>query len=136
LHAFNVAVLTGATAALTLNGQTVTRCRRWSLDIQKDSYEDTCLGTYDRTYIEGLRGATGSADILYDPDDAVTTSLLNRIFQDEGAADGLGLVLNTRTSTKLEFSALITSQSTPVSVGEAIAVSISFQVTGPITGSY
>jgi hypothetical protein len=104
--------------------------------VTKDALEDTCLGVYDRTYIEGLRGATGSAVILYDPDDAAAVSLFNRILDDSGTADPIGFVLSTRTNKKLECNALITSQSTPMSVGEVVAVSISFQVTGPITGAY
>lgn len=131
-----MAVLTGATGALTRGGQTISRCRSWSLDVTKDALEDTCLGVYDRTYIEGLRGATGSAVILYDPDDAAAVSLFNRILDDSGTADPIGFVLSTRTNKKLECNALITSQSTPMSVGEVVAVSISFQVTGPITGAY
>jgi hypothetical protein len=131
-----MAVLTGATGALTRNGQTFSRCRSWSLDVTKDALEDTCLGVYDRTYIEGLRGATGSAVVLYDPDDAVAVSLFNRILTNESYVDTIGFVLSTRTNKKLECNALITSQSTPMSVGEAVAVSISFQVTGPINGAY
>ena len=131
-----VAVLTGANGALTWEGQVVARCRSWSLDITKDALEDTCLGSFDRTYIEGMRGATGSAVILYDPSNPVVVSLLNRILQDESASNAIGFVLNTRANQKLECKALITSQSTPMSIGEATAVSVSLQVTGPITGGY
>lgn len=131
-----MAVLTGATGALTRNGQTISRCRSWSLDVAKDALEDTCLGVYDRTYIEGLRGATGSAVVLYDPEDVAAVSLFNRIFSNGSSADPIGFVLSTRTNNKLECDALITSQSTPMSVGEVVAVSISFQVTGPIEGAY
>lgn len=131
-----MAVLTGANGALTFQGKTIAHCRSWSLDINKDALEDTCLGTFDRSYVEGLRGATGSAVVLYDPTDADAVALLNRILKNEQAADPVGFVLNTRVSQKLECNALITSQSTPMSTGEAVAVSVSLQVTGPITGGY
>lgn len=98
--------------------------------------DDTCLGTFDRTFIEGLRGATGSVVILYDPTNATVVSLLNRILENEGDTDDIGFVLNTATNQRLECSALITSQSTPMSTGEAVAVSVSLQVTGPISGGY
>lgn len=131
-----MAVLTGATGALTRNGQTVGRCRSWSLDVAKDALEDTTLGVYDRTYIEGLRGATGSAVVLYDPDDQQAVALFNRILQNDETEDVIGFVLGTRLNKKLECNALITSQSTPVSVGEVVAISVSLQVTGPIAGAY
>lgn len=131
-----VAVLTGANGALTWQGQVVARCRSWTLDIAKDALEDTCLGSFNRTYIEGLRGATGSAVVLYDPSDSTVVSLLNRILQDEVDSNAIGFVLNTRANQTLECNALITSQSTPMSIGEATAVSISIQVTGPIVGGY
>jgi hypothetical protein len=131
-----MAVLTGANGAFTFNGQTVGRCRSWSLDISRDALEDSCLGSYNRTYIEGLRGATGSAVILYDPTNVVVASLLNRILQNGATSDDIGFVLNTATSQKLECAALITNQSTPMSTGEAVAISVSLQVTGPISGGY
>ena len=128
--------MTGANGALTFRGQTVSRCRSWSLNIQKDALEDTCLGTFDRTFIEGLRGATGSAVILYDPDSPTVPPLLNRILQNNGAAEDVGLVLNTLTNQKLEASVIITGQSTPMETGGVVAVSITFQITGPIGGGY
>lgn len=131
-----MAVLTGANGSLTFGGQTVARCRSWSLDISRDALDDTCLGSFDRTYIEGLRGATGSAVILYDPESPTAASLLNRILQNGATSDDIGFVLNTATSQKLECAALITSQSTPMSTGEAVAISVSLQVTGPISGGY
>ena len=131
-----MAALTGANGSLTWEGQVVARCRSWSLDITKDALEDTCLGSFDRTYIEGLRGATGSAVILYDPAESTVISLLNRILQNESDSNAIGFVLNTRANQVLECSGLITSQSTPMSIGEATAISISIQVTGPIAGGY
>jgi hypothetical protein len=132
-----MAVLTGAHGALTYQGQTVAHCRSWSLDISKDALETTCLGTHNRVYIEGLRGATGSAVVFYDPLDTDSATLLNRIFLDDAAADGIGMVLDTRAGgKKLEFEALITSASTPMNTGEAVAVTIGLQVTGPITGGF
>lgn len=129
-------VLTGANGSFTFRGQVVARCRAWQLGIDKDALDDTCLGTHDRTYIEGLRGANGSAVILYDPDSPTVPPLLNRILQNNGAPDDIGLVLNSSTNQKLEVSAIITNQSTPMNTGEAVAVSITFQVTGPIGGGY
>ena len=64
-----MAVLTGAHGALKYEGRTVGKCRDWSLNINRDALEDTCLGENDRTYVKGLRGAAGSATMFYDPAD-------------------------------------------------------------------
>lgn len=129
-------VLTGASGELRYNGIRVGKCRNFALDISRDALESTALGSRDRTYAEGLRGATGSATVLYDKDDTSTVQLLNSILRDVPAQDSVGFVLNTSLNTVLEVSAILTQVSTPVSVGEVTACSLSFQVSGPISGSF
>ena len=60
-----MAVLTGAQGALS-NGSTVAKVRSWSLTVNRDALEDTCIGSDDRSYVKGLRGASGNATVLYD----------------------------------------------------------------------
>jgi len=131
-----MAVLTGVGGELRYAGARIAKCRNFSIDVSRDSLETTVLGSYDRTYIEGLRGATGSATVLYDPDDGPTLSMLNSIFSNNDNTAAVSMVLNTTTNKALEFRAFLTQVGTPVSVGEAIACSISFQVTGPVEGGF
>lgn len=130
-----MAVLTGAQGALKYEGRTVAKCRSWSLTINRDALEDTCIGTDDRTYVKGLRGASGSATVLYDPADTNGSALLNSIF-DNSASDDVQFVFNDPAGNSFKCTALLTTVNPTVSVGDVQAVSLSFQVSGPIEGRY
>jgi hypothetical protein len=131
-----MAILTGANGELRYNGIRVAKCRNFSIDISRDALETTNLGVFDKTYVEGLRGATGSATIIYDNDEIGAMSLLRSIFLNSGSGSPVAMILNTSTDNALEFNALVTQVSTPVSVGEVTACSVSFQVTGPFEGVF
>ena len=130
-----MAVLTGANGALKYAGKTVAKCRSWSLSVSRDALEDTCIGTDDRSYVKGLRGASGSATVLYDPNDAAGTDLLNSIF-DNSASDDVQFVFNDSASSSFSCTAILTTINPSVSVGDVQAVGLSFQVSGPISGRY
>ena len=131
-----MAVLTGSTGALRYNNSKAAKVRSWSLTINKDALEDTCLGTHDRSYVQGLRGATGSATLLYDPADTVGSSLLNSIFDNNSEGDPCEFVFNDPAGGAFKCSAFLTTINPSVSVGDVQAVSVNFQVTGPIEGRY
>ena len=130
-----MAVLTGAHGALKYEGRTVGKCRDWSLNINRDALEDTCLGENDRTYVKGLRGAAGSATILYDPADTTAAALLNSIF-DNNSSDDVQFVFNEPSGGAFKCKAFLTSMSPSVATGDVQAVAVSFQVSGPIEGRY
>ena len=130
-----MAVLTGAHGALRYQGQTIAKCRSWSLSITRDALEDTCIGTDDRSYVKGLRGGSGSATLLYDPDDTAGASLLNSIFRNN-ASDDVEFVFNQAAQGQFSCTAILTTVNPSVSVGDVQAVSVSFQISGPIDGSY
>ena len=131
-----MAVQTGADGQLKYNNRTVAKVRDWSVTVQKDVIEDTCLGAFDRTYVEGLRGTSGSATVLYDPEDAAATELLNSIFQHGGLKAEVDFVLSSSTSRTFSCTGFITSVSPSVSVGAATACSVSFQVSGKPSGGF
>jgi hypothetical protein len=131
-----VTVITGSGGQLRFNGTKVAKCKDFSLDVSRDAIEDTALGSDDRTFVSGLRGASGSATIMYDPDDTATKSLLNSILSDSSSAEQVEFVLNTTLGKAMKASALITQVGTPVSAGEIVACSVNFQVTGPIVGTF
>jgi len=132
-----MAVLTGADGKLLYQNQAVAKCREWSLSISKDALEDTCLASTDRSYVEGLRGTTGSATILYDPSGVAANALLNTIFETAGSTEQeIRFVFNTKGGGQLNCSGFLTSVSPSVSVGAVTAVSISFQVNGKPTGGF
>jgi len=83
-----MAVLTGTSGELRFRGVRVGKCREFSLDISRDALETTVLGQWDRTFVEGIRGASGSTTVLYDRDDTATRDLLNSVFRNN---DGPGV---------------------------------------------
>jgi len=133
-------VLTGADGELLYGTTRVAKVRDWSLTVNKDAIEDTCLGDYDRTYVEGLRGTTGSATILYDPSKSTTNALLNTIFATEDKTQTLTFKMNRNGFTDgggtFVCSGFLTSVSPSVSVGSAQAVSVTFQVSGAVNGNF
>lgn len=131
-----MAVLTGSSGELRYNGLRVAKCREYSLDILRDSLETTTLGSYDRSYVPGVRGATGSATILYDKDDAGTMAVLNSIFDNSTAIGEVKFIFDTAGTNALEVDAFITQVSTPVSVGAVTACSVNFQASGSFNGTF
>ncbi len=130
-----MAVLTGANGKLLYGDQAVAKTRDWSIQVSKDALEDTCLASTDRTYVEGLRGTTGSATVLYDPTQVSANQLLNTIFSN-GSDEELSFVLNKADGSTFTCNGFLTSVSPSVSVGAVSAVSISFQVNGKPDGSF
>ena len=131
-----MAVLTGTSGELRFQGVRVGKCREFSLDISRDALETTVLGQWDRTFIEGIRGATGTTTVLYDRDDGAMRGLVNSVFRNNDGPQPMDLVLSTAVGAELKVNAIVTSVSTPVSVGAVIACSVSFQVSGPIGGGF
>ena len=130
-----MAVLTGADGQLIYNNQTVAKCREWSISTSKDALETTCLASNDRTYVQGLRGTTGSATLLYDPGENSTNALLNSIYKNKNEEE-VTFVLNKADGARFECGGFLTSVSPSVSVGAVQAVSVSFQISGVVEGEF
>lgn len=129
-------VLTGADGQLKFQGSVVGKVRDWSITITKDALEDTCIGDFDRTYVPGLRGTTGSATLLYDPANIYARGFMNTIFEDNVSASNVDFVFNRRDGAAFRCNGFVTSVSPSVSVGAVQAVSISFQVSGKPAGVF
>ena len=135
-------VLTGFEGALYYGDKQVAHCRNWSITVTRDALETTSLGDGDRTYTLGLRGATGTATILYDNSQDPNTdyAIWNEIFKDidcDEVKDStvLRFVFDTCSSVaddgaSVEFPGFITSFSHSVSVGEVQSATINFTATG------
>ena len=132
-----MAVLTGADGKLLYQSKVCGKTRDWSLNLTKDALEVTCLASDDRSYVEGLRGASGSATLLYDYDETDSRSLMEAILKN-GQSDTVTFVFNKGRSTNHQFAcnAIITSVSQSVSTGAVQAVSINFTVSGKVDGAY
>lgn len=132
-----MAVLTGINGALRVGGSVVCPVRNWSLNVSRDALETTCLGREWRQYVSGLKGATGSATLLYDPEESATATLLNSIFATAGSDEiSVEFVLGSAEGRQLVAASLVTGVSPSVSVGEVSSVDVQFQITGAITGQF
>lgn len=131
-----MAIITGRDGAFSRNGEVVAHCRNWSLNIAKDVIETTALNVYDRTYVESLRGTTGSVVVLYNDTNPNVQALFNRILANNASSDNFGFILNTVTNAKIEAEVIINSMSIPMSVGEAMATTFSITVNGPLGGGF
>jgi len=129
-------VLTGADGQLKYQGTLVGKVRDWSITVTKDALEDTALGEYDRTYVQGLRGTTGSATVLYDPANAQASVFLNSIFNNSEDIEAVNFVFNRLDNKSFSCTGFVTSVSPSVSVGSVQAVSVSFQVSGKPVGEF
>jgi len=131
-----MAVLTGVNGGLTYQGAVIGSVRDWSLTINKDALDDTTLGAADRTFVAGVRSASGSATLLYDTDDVQTRQMLNTIMQDSGNQENIQFVFNTKDLSSINCNGFITNISHSVSVGAVQAATISFQVSGAVDGGF
>lgn len=137
-------ILTGADGLLKYGDSACVKVRNWSLNISRDAIDVSCLNTFDREYVAGLRSATGSATLYYDPTQSNDRSLLNAIFEDNSDCGGttclesVSFFLNNCASSpgNFEAEAIITSISPAVEVGAATAVQVSFQISGKIDGTF
>lgn len=129
-------VLTGADGQLRYQGAVVGKVRDWSITVTKDALEDTCVGDYDRTYVQGLRGTTGSATVLYDPANVNATSFLNSIFENVETTQTVDFVFYKADNKSFSCAGFVTNISPSISVGAVQAVSVSFQVSGKPVGVF
>ena len=125
-------ILTGADGQLKHNGVIISKVRNWSLTVNKAAIETTTLGLYDRTYINGLRGATGSASLFFDPTDNDAVAFLNTIWaqNNDEKVEFVFDRINNEDICRAPAGAL------QISVGEAQACEIQFQFSGPVQGTY
>jgi hypothetical protein len=125
-------------AEIRWNGTVLGLARDISLSITKDALETTTLANRDRTYIGGLRGATGSCSLLFDDTDTLVASLLNRITGNTTATEDGSLTFNfAANGARFVLPVLITSVGMTASSGDLVAADVEFQVTGPLpTGGF
>ena len=130
-------VKTGVDGQLKYKGKAIAKIRSWTLNINKELIDDSCLGANDRTFIPGLRTISGTANVLYDTEDDATGNLLNSIFSNSRNTQKVDFVFNRSSlEGRLECPAYITDMSMSVNVGAATACEISFTVSGEIEGRF
>ena len=137
-----MAVLTGFEGALYYEGTQIAHVRNWSVTVTRDVLETTGLGDGDRTYVQGLRGATVRQQILYDDEVGLGEySLWNEIFRRINCQESkdpkklkfkFDNCISGENDGKIDFSGYVTSFTHSVSVGEVQTATINFTSTGVV----
>jgi len=123
----------GKNGTLTYNGSSVAKVSNWSFSSSVDALETTAISDFDRSYVPGLRQATGSATIFY-YDDA-PKPLLERIIGTSAVSESDILSLQLGWGSKyVQGNVIITSGELSCAVGEVMQATVQFQFTGTATG--
>lgn len=123
-------ILTGRDGQLKIGADAVAKCRRFSIDINRDALETTSLAEDDRNYVAGLRGAVASATVIYKTDDSATVGLFSAIYTDSALVVA-EFNFSLSGNKKFTYDVLITQVGIPVSTGEVTVASVTMQMTGP-----
>lgn len=141
-----MAFYTGRSGSLSFGGKPVAKIRDWSLDTTVELLSTNTIDSAVNTFTPGVKGATGSATLMYYRLEAGEsanytqfTDLLGRIMKGGAItdADAVALDLNvgsTLGTDDIQLNAFITSASLGVSTGELTTVQIQFTMTGDFTG--
>ena len=133
---------TGRTGSLVFNNKPVAKIRDWSLDTTLELLSTNTIDSFSNTFTPGVKGATGSATLMYyrlESGEGSTftqfTELLGKIMKTgsiEATTERVRLELNVGTSVldDIVFDAYITSATVSVSTGELSVVPITFTVDG------
>lgn len=123
----------GKNGTLTYNGNSVAKVSNWSFSSSVDTLETTAISDSERSYVPGLRQATGSATIFY-YDDA-PKPLLERIIGTSAVSESDILSLKLGWGSKyVQGNVIITSGELNCAVGEVMQATVQFQFTGTATG--
>jgi len=136
-----MAFYTGRMGAVEYNGKQVAKVRDWSIEANVNLLETTALGEGSSTFHPGIKGATGSATLLYyrlesgeSASKVQFTELLNKLIKygriQTGDRVQLKLMTGTGSQDTLRFNAYITNASIAVSTNELVTVPIQFTVDG------
>lgn len=119
------------------------KCRDWSLEATVELLSTNTIDTYANTFVPGVKGATGSATLLYyrkQSNDPATHRDASWIMNKSGLLrkgsietnDRAFFVLNVGTDPKddISFYGYVTSIGVTISTGELSTVPITFTVDG------
>jgi hypothetical protein len=135
---------TGRTGSLVFDGKPVAKIRDWSIETTVELLSTNTIDSAVNTFTPGVKGATGSATLMYyrlETGESATlnqfTTLLSKIMK--GGAinetDRVFLELNVggADADDIKLNAYITSAQVSVSTGELSVVPIQFTMDGDFT---
>ena len=128
-----MAVYSGKDGKVAWTNGSVARVRNWSLQSSFDTLEVTDLGDDARTYVAGLKSATGTMTIFYHDDNTSLSSILDNVITTGVPTAGkLELIWGSKQVT---VNAFINSATITCSTGEVMSAELGFTVTGDYLGA-
>ena len=132
---------TGRSGSLVYNGKKVAKIRDWSVETTLELLSTNAIDSTVNTFAPGVKGATGSATLMYyrlEAGEGATkiefTQLLNKIMRLGGINVNqrvfLELNIGGGADDDIKFDAYITSAQVSVSTGELSVVPIQFTMDG------
>ena len=120
----------GSEGTIRVGANVVAEIRSFTFEQTADTIEDTALGDSVRSYVSGLKQASGSIECFWDETDTSGQGAL-----DAGASVTLNLYPEGAESGDTYFSmtALVTGVTINSSFDGMVEASITFQATGAIT---
>lgn len=112
--------------------------RSWSFSATKEILDTTAHGATSRTFIGGLISATGTVELVYDPDASNQPELIEDVFKVNDQVDAnfeLFTTGSTTTTDSLKFAAILTTMDIASTVGELVVVTCDFQTSGDIVSN-
>ena len=135
---------TGRSGSLVFDSKPVAKIRDWSVETTVELLSTNAIDSAVNTFTPGVKGATGSATLMYyrlEAGESATlnqfTTLLTKIMKGGAisTADRVLLELNVggASADDIKFNAYITSAQVSVSTGELSVVPIQFTMDGDFT---
>lgn len=136
-----MAFYTGRSGSLVFGGKPIAKIRDWSLDTTVELLSTNTIDSAVNTFTPGVKGATGSATLMYyrlEGTESNTynqfTSLLGKVMRGGAITEServqLELNVGGADSDDIIFNAYITSAQVSVSTGELSVVPIQFTMDG------
>ena len=129
---------TGREGSIKLGSNVVEKVRDWSLETTVELLNTTTIDSGVSTFTPGVKGATGSATLLYYQAGTTNfTDILSKILKTSEIATTdsvqLSLLVQNAAKNTITFNAYITSATVSVSSGELVVVPFNFTVDGEFT---
>ena len=132
---------TGRSGSLVYSGKPVAKIRDWSLDTTVELLSTNTIDSAVNTFTQGVKGATGSATLMYyrlEAGESASytqfTALLGRIMKGGAITESdrvfMELNIGGGNADDIKFNAYITSAQVSVSTGELSVVPIQFTMDG------
>jgi predicted secreted protein len=138
-----MAILTGNNGVVKLDASvggavaTIAAVRNFSIDLTRDTIENTTMGVDVRTYVNGLSSWSGSADIYFDPAASTGTIATHAVLNPTSGTVGQSTLTVelylADTAGKFSGEVIITGFTINSTMDGMVEASISFQGSGACT---